>query len=311
MTRLRGAATAAAVVLTLAATLAPAQAAEPVADRAPTGCVQPASAGAAAKGGRAEVQDHRDVSAAEQRAIEERTADILRAKGAAASRTASVSVPVYVHVMAAADGTGDVTDKQIRDQIAVLNTTFAGRESSAAADTGFTFTLAGVDRFYNDKWHIDQQSNQYRRLTRQGGADALNIWLVEFAYLGIATFPWDYGSSGDIDGIRVLWSSLPGGTETNYNLGETATHEVGHWLALYHTFQGGCSTNNDYVADTNGERSPAFFCPVGRDTCTGSKFPGLDPIFNFMDYTQDDCMNAFTPLQSVRMEEAHGLYRAQ
>jgi hypothetical protein len=309
MTRLRGAATAAAVVLTLAATLAPAQAAEPVAERAPTGCVQPASAGAAAKGGRAEVEDHRDVSAAEQRAIEERTADILRAKGAAASRTASVSVPVYVHVMAAADGTGDVTDKQIRDQIAVLNTTFAGRESSAAADTGFTFTLAGVDRFYNDKWHIDQQSNQYRRLTRQGGADALNIWLVEFAYLGIATFPWDYGSSGDIDGIRVLWSSLPGGTETNYNLGETATHEAGHWFGLFHVFQGGCkeSQDGDGVADTPAQSVATNGCPEGQDSCPSE---GLDSIHNYMDYSYDSCYNQFSPGQSTRMSEMWAAYRA-
>ncbi len=309
MTRLRGAATAAAVVLTLAATLAPAQAAEPVADRAPTGCVQPTSAGAAAKGGRAEVQDHRDVSAAEQRAIEERTADILRAKGAAASRTASVSVPVYVHVMAAADGTGDVTDKQIRDQIAVLNTTFAGRESSAAADTGFTFTLAGVDRFYNDKWHIDQQSNQYRRLTRQGGADALNIWLVEFAYLGIATFPWDYGSSGDIDGIRVLWSSLPGGTETNYNLGETATHEAGHWFGLFHVFQGGCkeSQGGDGVADTPAQSVATNGCPEGQDSCPSE---GLDSIHNYMDYSYDSCYNQFSLGQSTRMSEMWAAYRA-
>ncbi len=309
MTRLRGAATAAAVVLTLAATLAPAQAAEPVAERAPTGCVQPASAGAAAKGGRAEVEDHRDVSAAEQRAIEERTADILRTKGAAASRTASVSVPVYVHVMAAADGTGDVTDKQIRDQIAVLNTTFAGRESSAAADTGFTFTLAGVDRFYNDKWHIDQQSNQYRRLTRQGGADALNIWLVEFAYLGIATFPWDYGSSGDIDGIRVLWSSLPGGTETNYTLGETATHEAGHWFGLFHVFQGGCkeSQGGDGVADTPAQSVATNGCPEGQDSCPSE---GLDSIHNYMDYSYDSCYNQFSLGQSTRMSEMWAAYRA-
>jgi hypothetical protein len=309
MTRLRGAATAAAVVLTLAATLAPAQAAEPVADRAPTGCVQPASAGADAKGGRAEVEDHRDVSAAEQRAIEERTADILRAKGAAASRTASFSVPVYVHVMAAADGTGDVTDKQIRDQVAVLNTTFAGRESSAAADTGFTFTLAGVDRFYNDKWHMDQQSNQYRRLTRQGGPDALNIWLVEFAYLGIATFPWDYGSSGDIDGIRVLWSSLPGGSETNYNLGETATHEAGHWFGLFHVFQGGCmeSQGGDGVADTPAQSVATNGCPEGQDSCPSE---GLDSIHNYMDYSYDSCYNQFSLGQSTRMSEMWAAYRA-
>ena len=309
MTRLRGAATAAAVVLTLAATVAPAQAAEPVADRAPAGCVQPTSAGAGAKGGRAgEVQDHRGISAAEQRAIEERTTAILRAKGASRA-AAAVAVPVYVHVMAAADGTGDVTDKQIRDQVAVLNTTFAGRESSAATNTGFTFTLAGVDRFYDDKWHNDQQSNQYRRLTRQGGPEALNVWLVEFPYLGIATFPWDYGSQGDIDGIRVLWSSLPGGSETNYNLGETATHEAGHWFGLFHVFQGGCkeSQGGDGVADTPAQSVATNGCPEGQDSCPSE---GLDSIHNYMDYSYDACYNQFTLGQSTRMSEMWAAYRA-
>ena len=308
MTRLRGAATAAAVVLTLAAAVAPAQAAEPVAERAPTGCFDPTSVGAGAKGGRAEVQDHRGVSAAEQRAIEERTAAILSAKGTNRAG-ASVSVPVYVHVMAAADGTGDVSAKQIRDQIAVLNTTFGGRESSAAAATGFTFTLAGVDRFFNDKWHNDQQSNQYRRLTRQGGPEALNIWLVEFPYLGIATFPWDYGSQGDIDGIRVLWSSLPGGTETNYNLGETATHEAGHWFGLFHVFQGGCkeSQGGDGVADTPAQSVATNGCPEGQDSCPSE---GLDSIHNYMDYSYDACYNQFTLGQSTRMSEMWAAYRA-
>jgi hypothetical protein len=253
------------------------------------------------------VQDHRGVSAAEQRTIEERTAAILRAKGANRAGTA-VSVPVYVHVMAAADGTGDVSAKQIRDQITVLNTTFGGRESGAAADTGLTFTLAGVDRFYNDKWHNDQQSNQYRRLTRQGGPEALNIWLVEFAYLGIATFPWDYGSQGDIDGIRVLWSSLPGGTETNYNLGETATHEAGHWFGLFHVFQGGCkeSQGGDGVADTPAQSVATNGCPEGQDSCPTE---GLDSIHNYMDYSYDSCYNQFTLGQSTRMSEMWAAYR--
>ena len=307
MTRHRGAATAAAVVLTLAATVAPAQAAEPVADRATATCVQPSSVGAGAKGGRSDDQDHRDVSAAEQRAIESRTAEILREKGAARPG-ASVDVPVYVHVMAAADGTGDVTDKQVRDQIAVLNTTFAGRESGAAANTGFTFTLAGVDRFYDDKWHNDQQSNQYRRLTRQGGPEALNIWLVEFPYLGIATFPWDYGNQGDVDGIRVLWSSLPGGSETNYNLGETATHEAGHWFGLFHVFQGGCkeSQGGDGVADTPAQSVATNGCPEGQDSCPSE---GLDSINNYMDYSYDSCYNQFTPGQATRMSDMWTAYR--
>lgn len=210
--------------------------------------------------------------------------------------------------MADRSGAGDVTDQQIADQITVLNQTFGGQElSGTAANTGFTFTLADVDRFYNSTWHTDRQSATYRAQTRQGGRDALNIWLVNFRYLGIATFPWDYARNPSVDGIRVHYASLPGGSMANYDRGETATHEAGHWLGLYHTFQGGCTTTNDEVADTPAQGSSTNGCPAGRDSCS---LPGLDPIHNYMDYSYDTCYNQFSNGQSSRMSSMWSAYRA-
>ena len=258
---------------------------------------------AAARGGYG--PDTRPVTAAEQREISQRTNRILdRQKG---RPPAGTTIPVYVHVMAAADGTGDVSDAAIAEQIAVLNATFGGEESGDAAETGFTFTLADTDRYYNDTWHRDGASQKYRKLTRLGGANALNMWLVEFKYLGIATFPWDYAKQPGIDGVRVHFASLPGGSIANYNLGETATHEVGHWLGLYHTFQGGCTELNDEVADTPAQSSPTTGCPVGRDSCD---LPGLDPINNYMDYSYDSCYTEFSAGQASRMTDMWTAYRA-
>ena len=309
MTRLRRTTLAlvGASVLALSIHSSPAQAMR-TPDGAKVACFEPASMGARTAGADRPA-DHRDVSPREQRAIEKRTKAILDRQGVTAAEAAATggSVPVYVHVMADKYGNGNVTDTQIADQISVLNKTFGGQELvGTAANTGFTFTLAGTDRYYNSTWHADRQSTTYRAKTRLGGANALNIWLVDFKYLGIATFPWDYAANPKIDGIRVHFDSLPGGSIANYNLGETATHEAGHWFGLYHTFQGGCTSTNDEVADTPAQGSATNGCPEGRDSCT---LAGLDPIHNYMDYSYDSCYNQFTSNQSSRMSSMFAAYR--
>ena len=308
MTRLRfrSAALIGAAAFSLTGLVTPANAALP-ADSRP-GCAD-GETSASARGGFGD-QDHRPVSAADQRAIAARTDRILDRKGItkaeARKQVAGTTIPVYVHVMRDAAGNGDVTESQIAQQISVLNTTFGGGESATAANTGFNFSLAGTFRYNDNAWHRDRQSATYRSLTRMGGPNALNMWLVDFKYLGIATFPWDYSSRPSIDGIRVHYDSLPGGSIANYNLGETATHEAGHWLGLFHTFQGGCTEINDEVADTPAQSSPTNGCPTGRDSCP---LPGLDPIHNYMDYSYDSCYTEFTGGQSTRMAQMYAAYR--
>jgi Pregnancy-associated plasma protein-A len=226
----------------------------------------------------------------------------------------SAVIPVWVHVINKGAGfdNGNVSDAMIRDQIRVLNESFNGW--TGGTNSGFAFDLAGVTRTTNAQWFalgtasVDVELAAKTAL-RRGGPGTLNLYLADASpWLGWAYFPSILTSSeADLDGVVVDWRSLPGGPFAIYSEGDTGTHEVGHWLALYHTFDGHCGKNGDYVADTPAEQSPAFNCPVGRDTCNGS--PGLDPITNFMDYTQDSCMYEFSPGQVERMQAAWAAYR--
>jgi hypothetical protein len=224
----------------------------------------------------------------------------------------SVTVSVYWHVINRGSGisNGDIPQTQIDAQINVLNNAFSS--ATGGFNTPFRFVLAGVTRTTNSTWFAmgsgSSAEAQAKAALRVGGANVLNIYSASpgGGLLGWATFPWWYAGDPTDDGVVILYSSVPGGTAAPYNQGDTATHEIGHWLGLYHTFQGGCSNNNDYVSDTPAERSPAYGCPTGRNTCSST---GVDPITNFMDYSDDYCMFKFTAGQSARMDSLSLQYR--
>jgi hypothetical protein len=236
-------------------------------------------------------------------------------------KSGSVTVGVFFHVVNKGAGVanGDAPLKWLRDQIDVLNAAYAGADPNAeptSANTPFRFSLVGVDRTTNAAWFnaaVDSpEERQMKTALHVGGANTLNFYVTNAGgnLLGWATFPFWYEGDPLMDGVVILYSSLPGGSCCEprvYNQGDTGTHEVGHWLGLFHTFQGGCAANyNDFVADTPSERKATFGCPFGQDSCPGA---GVDPIENFMDYTEDSCMYQFTSGQSARMEALSLQYR--
>lgn len=265
----------------------------------------------AAQAGRSESY----VDAAYQRAV--RRGDLQRS--AAAQRTGTMTIKVYAHVIQDNATVGAMTDLEIAGQIDALNDAYAGafNGNTGKTDTKISFVLAATTRTVNAAWYPVQydgaNETAVKTALRQGGKRDLNLYFADLidedglpGLLGWATFPDEYSLRPAMDGVLVLNESVPGGSEAPYNLGATAIHEVGHWLGLFHTFQGGCGANGDFVADTPAEAGPQFDCPVGEDTCPAA---GVDPIHNFMDYTDDDCMYEFTPGQVTRVDEMTAQYR--
>ncbi|GAA2147361.1 hypothetical protein GCM10009844_24420 [Nocardioides koreensis] len=228
-----------------------------------------------------------------------------------------ITVPTHVHVITAPSGAVAVTRQQIREQIQVLNDAYGGRTSTSSVQTPFRFKLVSTDVTVNRDWYFWHVGNKgesetavaAKKALHQGGWGDLNIYIASLddTILGYAQFPWQGNLA--LDGLVLSNQALPGGAYTGYDEGDTATHEIGHWLGLFHTFQNGCKKPGDLVADTpyQDDGDNIYECNESDDTCTQ---PGSDPVHNFMSYGDDPCLDRFTRGQARRMVAAWLAFRA-
>lgn len=227
----------------------------------------------------------------------------LRARAGEVRARTEVTISVAFHVITS-NGAGDVTDRQISDQIRILNQAYAG--------SGYRFVLSSVDRTENKNWFTmapgTGSEKQAKKALTIDPAHHLNVYTCSpgKGLLGWAYFPFSAPEDSYFHGVVMHYGSVPGGFLAPFDLGGTLVHESGHYLGLFHTFQGGCVEPGDEVNDTPFEASPAFGCPVGRNTCPQ---PGDDPIHNYMDYTDDACYTEFTAGQITRINEIAPVYR--
>jgi len=222
------------------------------------------------------------------------------------SSGASYVVPVVFHVLINTNGAGDISDALLQSQIDILNEDYEALAGTPGANGNYaniSFCLAGITRDVNRQWYNDR-GTYYDSLAWDVNT-YLNIYTnTAGGYLGYAYVPNQGGIVGNtFDRVVLYWAAVgrnaPYGPP--YDQGRTATHEVGHYLGLEHTFNGACDSGNcyqdgDYICDTNDESGSTFGCPTGQVSC-GS----LDPIENYMDYTDDTCMTHFTYEQVNRM----------
>lgn len=197
---------------------------------------------------------------------------------------APVEIPVYVWVIRKGD-LGGVTQDRVTSMIRLLNAEYRG--------TRYSFRLVARTEITNHpEWYSMIGGSAAERAAkvalRKGGRETLNIWTAYAGRVSSTRIITGYARrGGSLDGIVIIPGNV---TQT------TSVHEVGHWLGLLHTFQGGCSQPNDGVADTPQQRSPTDGCPAAQDSCPA---PGADPFHNFMDYSS--CRREFTPGQRQLM----------
>jgi len=217
-----------------------------------------------------------------------------------------INIPVYVHVVYS-NSNENISDAQVASQIAVLNDDFRRNNNDAnntpsefasvAADTEINFTLANTFRYANSRtsWGTNNAVKaEYPPVTPE---THMNIWVANIGggILGYAQFP---GGNLATDGIVVSpqYFGTTGYVAAPFDGGRTTTHEVGHYLNLRHIWGDGRCNRDDFVADTPSSDRPNYGCPTSAVHCRSN-----DQFMNYMDYTDDSCMNMFSLGQKERM----------
>ncbi|MDA0178192.1 MULTISPECIES: M43 family zinc metalloprotease [Mesoflavibacter] len=246
-----------------------------------------------------------------------------------------ITIPVIFHIFTDGFGPENLSQATIQAQLDQLNIDYAnaaGSPFASAADTEIQFCLAkqdengaplaefGINRvttYGGGPFSTGNFETTYKPATQWDPTSYFNIWVADITggVLGYAQFPDNSGLAGlnptggaaNTDGVVVLYSSVgsvanPNPNGGQYASGRTLTHEAGHWLGLRHIWGDTTSCNNDdFCADTPDSTGSNFGCPTGTDNCI---FDGLgnDMIENYMDYTDDTCMNTFTADQKLRID---------
>ncbi len=239
----------------------------------------------------------------------ERLVEGYRARGKADVQP--VRIPVAFHVVTAGQQ-GQVSRKQIGTMMRHLNWAFRG--------SPYSFYLERIDRTDRPAWHNNcgPETPTERAMKRRLARDpkrVLNMYVCKpyipqtrNYVLGYSTFPSQYEEGSFLHGVQIHPDAIPGGAEPWYNTYGLGAHEVGHYLGLYHTFQGACgSPTGDHVDDTPAQAAPQFDCPENVDTCPFQE--GFDDVRNFMNYSDDRCMEHFTPGQIERTIGMTGTFR--
>ena len=261
------------------------------------------------------------------RQIESFTNEFMQNHQSGYENMVQYTIPVVVHVIYS-NSNENISTAQIQSQIDVLNEDFRRTNSDAdntwsqAADTEINFCLASVDPNGNATNGITRKSstrtswgtNDAMKSSAQGGVDAwprdsyLNMWVCNIGggILGYAQFP---GGAASTDGVVMSpqYFGRTGFVSAPFDLGRTTTHEVGHWLNLRHIWGDGNCNQDDFVSDTPTSDAPNYGCAIGHVSCSST-----DMVQNYMDYSDDACMNLYTLGQKTRMQAvlAPGGFRA-